>query len=132
MARGDRALERVAGLQHGPVRLRREPGRAVDRYVSDWGKQGIGVFLDDIAVSTEGTTESFEDGFGAWTVAGPPPGSAVNGNDWTRTADVGFEEGAVVTMTPADAAFRSVYFGSAVEGVTTATSTALMARASTS
>ena len=57
--------------------------------------------LDDITVSTEAGTESFETGLGAWTVAGPPPGSAVNGNDWTRTTDVGFEEGAVVAMTPA-------------------------------
>jgi hypothetical protein len=99
-------------------------------YVSDWGAQGIGVFLDDIAVSTVGVTESFETGLGDWTVAGPPPGSALNGNDWTRTTDVGFEEAAVVTMTPADAAFRTVYFGFGLEGVTTAEDrNALMGRA---
>jgi hypothetical protein len=99
-------------------------------YVSDWGAQGIGVFLDDITVSTEGVTESFETGLGNWTVAGPPPGSALNGNDWTRTTDVGFEEGAAVTMTPADAAFRTVYFGFGLEGVTTADErSALMGRA---
>ena len=45
-------------------------------YVSDWGVQGIGVFLDDVTVSTEVGTESFETGLGAWTVAGPAPGSA--------------------------------------------------------
>jgi hypothetical protein len=44
----------------------------------------------------------------------------VNGNDWTRTTDVGFEEGAVVTMTPADAAFRTIYFGFGFEGITSA------------
>ena len=64
-------------------------------YVSDWAVQGIGVFLDDITVSTEVGTESFETGLGAWTVAGPAPGSAINPSDWTRTIDVGFEEAAV-------------------------------------
>jgi Zinc carboxypeptidase len=87
-------------------------------YVSDWGAQGIGVFVDDISVSTEAGTESFETGLGAWTVAGPAPGSAVNGNDWTRTTDVGFEEGAIVAMSPDDAAFRAVYFGFGFEGIT--------------
>jgi len=89
-------------------------------YVSDWGVQGIGAWLDDITVSTEAGTESFETGLGAWTVAGPAPGSGINANDWTRTTDVGFEEGAVVTMTPANAAFRTVYFGFGFEAITSA------------
>ena len=88
-------------------------------YVSDWGVQGIGAFLDDVKVSTE-DTESFEAGLGAWTVAGPAPGSALNGNDWTHAPDVGFEEGAVVAMAPTDAAFRTVYFGFGFEGLTSA------------
>ena len=86
--------------------------------MSDWSAQGIGVFVDDITVSTEGTTESFEGGLGEWTVAGPPDG--INGNDWHVTPDVGFEEGAIVTMTPADGGFRTVYFGFGFEGVTSA------------
>ena len=89
-------------------------------YASDWATQGIGVFLDDITVSTEAGTESFETGLGAWTVAGPPPGSQINGNDWTRTTDVGYEEGAVVTMAPTNADFRTLYFGFGFEGVTSA------------
>ena len=89
-------------------------------YVSDWGIQGIGVFLDDVTVSTEVGTESFETGLGAWTVAGPAPGSGINPTDWTRTIDVGFEEAAVTTMTPTDAAFRTVYFGFGFEGITSA------------
>jgi hypothetical protein len=32
---------------------------------------GLAHFLDDITVSTEAGTESFETGLGAWTVAGP-------------------------------------------------------------
>ncbi|HEU4347680.1 MAG TPA: hypothetical protein VFR35_07815 [Actinoplanes sp.] len=68
-------------------------------------------------MSTDAAAESFESGLGAWTVAGPPPGSGLNPNDWGRTADVGFEEGAVVTMAPADADFRTLYFGFGFEGV---------------
>jgi Zinc carboxypeptidase/Immune inhibitor A-like, MAM domain len=127
------ASGRSDGWQDWSIDLSGYAGSQVElsiSYVSDWGVQGIGVFLDDIAVSTEGGTESFETGLGAWTVAGPAPGSDVNGNDWTRTTDVGFEEGAVVTMTPADAAFRTVYFGFGFEGVTSAEQrNAIMGRA---
>ena len=99
-------------------------------YVSDWGVQGIGSFVDEVAVSTEGSTESFESDLGGWTVAGPAPGSQINANDWTRTTDVGFEEGAVVAMTPDDGDFRTVYFGFGFEGVTSADQrNALMERA---
>jgi hypothetical protein len=117
------ASGRSDGWQEWSIDLSAYAGSQVEvsiSYVSDWGVQGIGSFVDDITVSTEAGTESFESGLGAWTVAGPAPGSAVNGNDWTRTTDVGFEEGAVVTMTPADADFRSVYFGFGLEGVTSA------------
>ncbi len=79
-------------------------------YVSDWSVQGLGVFVDDTSVST-GEATSFEDGLGGWTVAGAPPGSAPNGNDFTRTTAAGFPEGAVVT-TP-----DSLYFGFGFEGV---------------
>ena len=92
--------------------------------------QGLGSFVDDVSVSTEAGIESFEAGLGAWTVAGPAPGSQVNANDWTHTTDVGFEEGAVVAMAPGDAEFRTVYFGFGFEGVTSADQrNALMERA---
>jgi Zinc carboxypeptidase len=117
------ASGRSNGWQNWSIDLSAYAGSQVEvsiSYVSDWGVQGIGTFLDDVTVSTEDGTESFEDGLGAWTVAGPAPGSTVNANDWTRTTDVGFEEGAVVTMTPEDAAFRTVYFGFGFEGITSA------------
>jgi Zinc carboxypeptidase/Immune inhibitor A-like, MAM domain len=117
------ASGRSNGWQEWNIDLSGYAGNQVElsiSYVSDWGVQGIGAFLDDIALSTEAGTESFETGLGTWTVAGPAPGSGVNGNEWTRTTDVGFEEGAVVAMTPADAAFRTVYFGFGFEGVTSA------------
>jgi len=117
------ATGRSAGWQQWNLDLSAYAGQQVQvsiSYVSDWGTQGIGVFLDDVTVS-DGVTESFESDLGQWTVAGPPPGSQINGNDWTRSVDVGFEEGAVVAMAPTDGAdFKTLYFGFGLEGVTTA------------
>ena len=128
--RGERELQRLAELE---VDLSAYAGSQVEvsiTYVSDWGVQGIGSFVDEVAVSTEGSTESFESDLGGWTVAGPAPGSQINANDWTRTTDVGFEEGAVVAMAPDDAEFRTVYFGFGFESVTSADQrNALMERA---
>jgi hypothetical protein len=87
-------------------------------YVSDWASQGLGAWFDDVTLSWEGTTEGFEAGLGAWTVpAGVPTGSSPNPNDWFRTTDVGFAEGAVVGMDPSDAAFRTLHFGFGFEGI---------------
>ena len=117
------ATGRSNGWQDWSVDLSGYTGSQVEvsiSYVSDWGVQGIGTWLDDVTVSTESGTESFESGLGAWDVSGAAPGSRANPNDWTQTGDVGFEEGAVVAMTPTNAAFRSVYFGFGLEGVTSA------------
>ena len=81
-------------------------------YVSDWSAQGLGVFIDDTVVST-GETTSFEDGLGGWAVTGPPPGSAPNGNNFTRTTAAGFPEGAAITTDD------SLYFGFGLEGIAT-------------
>ncbi len=54
-------------------------------YVSDDSVQARGVALDEVVVSTgEGTTSFEDDGdvLDGWTVAGPPPGSIANANDW--------------------------------------------------
>ena len=130
MERGVRAFGRLA---KAASRFLCHAGSQVEvsiTYVSDWAFQGIGSFVDDVSVSTEAGTESFETGLGAWTVAGPAPGSEINANDWTQTTDVGFEEGAVVAMAPTDAEFRTVYFGFGFEGVTSADQrNALMGRA---
>jgi hypothetical protein len=79
-------------------------------YASDWATQGLGVFVDDTAVSVGGAT-SFEDGLGGWSVTGPPPGSAPNGNNFVRTTAAGFPEGAAVTTTD------TIYFGFGLEGI---------------
>ena len=85
-------------------------------YISDWGTQGLGVFLDDVAVTVDGAAvaqTSFEDGLGGWTVGGPPPGSDANSNDWVRSQKA-FEEGSGVTTDD------TVYTGFGAEGFTTA------------
>ena len=84
-------------------------------YVSDWSIQGLGVFVDDPAVTVDGTTTStsFEGEDGGWSVPGPPAGSSPNANDWTRSGEA-FDEGAVVA-TP-----DSLYFGFGFEGISSA------------
>ncbi|QGN49554.1 zinc carboxypeptidase [Micromonospora sp. WMMC415] len=96
-------------------------------YVSDWGTQGLGVFLDDTRVIVDGATvaeTSFETDLGGWTVAGQPPGSAGNATDWARSQQA-FEEGAAVVT--AD----TVYLGFGLEGLAPAARDDLVKRALT-
>ncbi|MEV0330976.1 M14 family zinc carboxypeptidase [Micromonospora echinospora] len=97
-------------------------------YVSDWGTQGLGVFLDDARVIVDGSTvaeTSFETAdLGGWTVAGPPPGSLPGSNDWSRSQRA-FEEGAAVVT--AD----TVYLGFGLEGLAPAARNDLVARSLT-
>ncbi|MFC8620169.1 M14 family zinc carboxypeptidase [Micromonospora purpureochromogenes] len=94
-------------------------------YVSDWGTQGLGVFLDDARVITDGAVvseTSFETpDLGGWTVAGPPPGSAPGGNDWARSQQAFTEGAAVVTD-------DTVYLGFGLEGLAPAVRDDLVAR----
>jgi hypothetical protein len=64
-------------------------------------------------------TTSFETGLDGWAVTGPPPGSAPNGNNWTRTTATGFPEGAAISTGPPDAHYRTIYFGFGFEGIAT-------------
>jgi Zinc carboxypeptidase len=82
-------------------------------YASDWATQGLGVFIDDIVVSTGQGSTSFEGAdTGGWQVTGPPPGSAPNANNFVFTDATGFPEGAAITT--AD----SIYLGFGLEAVT--------------
>ncbi|MDI1460581.1 M14 family zinc carboxypeptidase [Catellatospora sp. KI3] len=68
-------------------------------YASDWGTQGLGVFLDDVTVKADGAAvadTSFESDLGGWAIAGPPAGSPGNSGDFTRS-QLAFEEGSIVT-----------------------------------
>ena len=59
-------------------------------YISDWSTQGLGVFVDDIEVSTGEGTTSFEAGdTGGWEITGPPAGSAPNPNNFIITTAAG-------------------------------------------
>ena len=90
-------------------------------YASDWGTQGVGTFVDAIDVSTGEGTTSFEDDadpMDGWTVSGPAEGSAINANDWIRSASVGFSEGAVT------ATDDTLHFGFGLEGISGADSRA--------
>jgi hypothetical protein len=96
-------------------------------YASDWVFQGLGAFVDSIEVSTgEGSTsfEEDDDPMDGWVVAGPPPGSAANPNDWIRTQSVGFEEGAVTKTED------TLYFGFGFEGISGAETRAEVLRRS--
>ncbi|MFE5672082.1 M14 family zinc carboxypeptidase [Agromyces sp. NPDC056523] len=82
-------------------------------YISDWATQGLGVFVDDIEVSTgEGSTSFEGEDSNGWVVSGAPAGSAPNPNDFLFTTAAGFPEAAVVA-TP-----RSLLTGFGFEGIT--------------
>jgi hypothetical protein len=75
---------------------------------------GLGVFLDDIAVSNGERTTSFEeDGnpMDGWAVTGPPPGSGPNANKFERITAAGFPEASIVTSAPTDAALPHALHG---------------------
>ena len=93
-------------------------------YVSDWATQGLGVFIDDTAVST-GPSTSFESDLGGWSVTGPPAGSAPNGNNFIRTTAANFPEGALITTDD------TIYFGFGFEGISTPTTRAAVMRRAT-
>jgi bacillopeptidase F (M6 metalloprotease family) len=110
------------GWEQWSVNLSAYAGKQVEvsiAYASDWASQGLGVFVDDINVSTGEGTTSFEDDavpMDGWDVTGPPPGSGPNPNNFVRTGSEGFPEGAVVS-TP-----HSLYAGFGFEGITGAAS----------
>lgn len=102
------------GWQQWQVDLSAWAGKTVEvsiAYASDWATQGVGAFVDDVTLP-DGSTQSFESDLGGWTVSGPPPGSAVNANDWVRTDAGSFPVGASIT-TP-----DTVLMGYGVEGIT--------------
>ncbi|MGH9214435.1 MAG: M14 family zinc carboxypeptidase [Acidimicrobiales bacterium] len=105
------------GWQQWDVDLSAYAGGQVEvsiAYVNDWATQGLGVFVDDIVVSTgEGSTD-FEADAAGWEVTGPPEGSGPNFTDFARIAGVGFPEGAVI------ATDDTLLMGFGFEGITDA------------
>lgn len=88
------------GWQEWSIALSAFAGQSVTvaiSYISDWGTQNLGVFVDDVTLP-DGSTTSFENGdTGGWTVPGAPSGSAANTNDWEFTTAAGFPVGATIT-----------------------------------
>jgi hypothetical protein len=81
-------------------------------YISDWGTQNLGVFVDDIA--WPGGSTSFEGAdTGGWQITGPPEGSGANANNWKVAVAGDFPVGASIT-TP-----KSLLMGYGFEGITT-------------
>ncbi|WP_055491669.1 M14 family metallopeptidase [Streptomyces sp. TP-A0356] len=95
-------------------------------YITDSGSGGHGVLADDASLVVAGTptgTEGFEASLGAWSVAGPPPGSPAVLKDWARTGALFRTYGAVTTD-------RTVLLGFGLEHVTSAADrTALLNKA---
>ena len=102
----------------GTVDLTAYAGKQVEvsiSYISDWGTQGVGVFVDDATVLVDGTTAhetSFEAGLDGWTTPEPPAGSNVT-NTWVRSLKL-FDEGSA-TVTD-----DTVFTGFGAEGMTSA------------
>ena len=107
-----------AGFQNWNVDLSAFKGKQVEvsiTHVTDPAVLGLGVFVDDTKIVTDGTTvdeTSFEADQGGWTVPGAPADSGANANDWKRTQSVGFTDG------PGVATKHSLYWGFGLEGVT--------------
>ena len=97
--RVERRVRQLGRLEQWTVDLSAYAGGSVEvsiAYISDWATQGLGVFVDDIEVSTGEGSTSFEAGdTGGWEITGPPPGSAPNPNDFIITTAAGFPEAAV-------------------------------------
>ncbi len=107
-----------AGWKEWSVDLTPYAGKQVEvsiSYLTDWGSQGLGVFVDDTSVLVDGAvTEetSFEDGLGGWTLPPAPEGTRET-NTWTRSQKA-FEEGSVTTTED------TVFTGFGAEGLTSA------------
>jgi hypothetical protein len=103
-----------AGWQEWSIDLSAYAGKQVEvslSYISDPAVQGLGVFIDDVSVST-GASTSFEGGLDGWAVTGPPEGSAPNPNNFQLLQRGEFPEGAII------ASPDTFFFGFGLEDVT--------------
>jgi hypothetical protein len=115
-----------AGWQDWSFDLSAYAGKQVEvaiSYIQDFAADGLGVFVDNVAVSKDGTqTElaDFESDTGGWTPSAGPNPELEPAALWTRSASVGFQEGPAVTT--AD----TVYYGFGIEGVRDASTRATL------
>jgi hypothetical protein len=100
------------GWQQWNVDLSAYAGKQVEvsiTYISDWATQDLGVFVDDVQIST-GDSTSFEDGNGGWT-ASSAPGSVPVSATWIVDDGSSLKEGTAI-VTP-----QTVFLGFGLEGV---------------
>lgn len=111
------------GWQQVEMDLSAYAGKTIELYISyasDWGTQGLGIFVDDVKISGF-AMEDFEAGMGEWSVSTAPGSGAFN--NWERMSEAGFPEGPAI-HTP-----DSVYLGFGFEAIDTAENrTAVMER----
>jgi hypothetical protein len=104
------------GWQQWSVDLDKWAGKTVEisiAYISDWGTQNLGVFLDDI--TWPGGSTSFEGSdMGGWQITGPAAGSGPNANNWKVAVAGDFPVGASITTK------KSLLMGFGFEGIATA------------
>ncbi|MET8783057.1 M14 family zinc carboxypeptidase [Streptomyces sp. NPDC004589] len=118
-----------SGWQQVDFDLSAYAGKSVEvslSYITDPGSGGHGVLADDASLVVGGTateTEGFEMSLGAWSVAGPPPGSPAVLKDWARTGTLFSTYGAVTTD-------RTVLLGFGLEHVTSAADRAVLIKKS--
>ncbi len=105
------------GFHDWKIDLSAYAGKVVEvsvTYAQDFAVDGLGVFLDDVKVTADGSVTdetSFEDGLGGWT-AGPPPPGTENQQGWESKTSVGLVDA------PGVATDRTVLWGFGLEGVT--------------
>jgi hypothetical protein len=106
------------GFQDWDVDLSEFAGGPVElsiTYITDPAILGLGVFLDDVSVTSGGASlmsTSFEDGtLAPFTVGDPPEESARVFRNWQASQSKGFEDGPGVRTS------RSVFYGFGIEGV---------------
>ncbi|GAA3526564.1 zinc carboxypeptidase [Aeromicrobium flavum] len=116
------------GWQEWNVDLSAFAGKQVEvsiTYITDWGTQGLGVFVDNARVVVDGAESaatSFEADLGGWTTPPAPDGSRQT-NTWARSQKA-FEEGAATVTND------TVFTGFGAEGLeTSAQRTAFVERA---
>jgi hypothetical protein len=105
------------GFRDWKIDLSAYAGKTVEvsiTYAQDFAADGLGVFLDDLKVTKDGSVTdetSFEDGLGGGT-AGPPPAGTENQQAWESRTSVGLVDA------PGVATDRTVLWGFGLEGVT--------------
>jgi hypothetical protein len=85
-----------SGWQQVVIDLSAYAGQEVElhiTYASDWGTQGLGVFVDDIELSGA-ASQDFEVDTGTWEVTSTEGNNPFN--NWVRMTGAGFSEGPVV------------------------------------